>query len=67
MKVSIECCYCGHKWTEIIFNKSALEDKTCVNGTCKDKKLIIKDVNSQIDYYKGCPEFPEKKRDYRWE
>lgn len=66
MKVSIECTYCGHLWIETIYHQSVLEGKTCKNGDCKDRKLIVRDIKGKIDYYKGCPPFPEMSNDDRW-
>lgn len=66
MKVQIECTYCGHKWTEVVYHQSALEGKVCKNGDCKDRKLIVRDIKDKIDYYKGCPPFPTTSNDDKW-
>jgi len=60
MKVEITCTYCGHIWVETVYGKYDLENKRCTNGECKDRRLVVKDIASKIDYYVGCPPFPEK-------
>lgn len=60
MKVQIECTYCGHKWTETVYQKSSVENMTCIWGNCKDSNLIVRDMSvGKIDYYAGSPPFPE--------
>lgn len=68
MLVDVECTYCGQKWEENVYNQSSLHDMKC--KYCKDKNLKFKDKDkSKIDYYQGCPPFPEKPKDddrYMW-
>lgn len=68
MKVSLECTYCGHIWFETVYHKGALDGKTCVNGSCRHKQLILRDLKDKVDHYKGCPPFPEKQEEkiHRW-
>jgi len=59
MKFSMECTYCGHKWVETAYNPETLRGKICPHGNCKDKRIIVRDLNSsKIDYYEGSPAFP---------
>lgn len=59
MKVSLECTYCGYKWTELVYNQDSLGQKICTNGNCRHKQLIIRDLTNKIDYYEGSPPFRE--------
>lgn len=64
MKVQLECTYCGHKWIETIYNRSATETMTCKHGNCRDSNLIVRDLTTtKVDYYAGSPPFPEKAKD----
>lgn len=58
MRISLECSYCGHIWEETLYSRESLIDKTCMNGDCRHKPLIVKDLTSKIDYYEGSPPFP---------
>lgn len=61
MKYYIECTYCGYGWVAAFYNKSYLASTTC--SKCNDKHLKIKGLEDvKIDYYVGCPPFPEPKR-----
>jgi hypothetical protein len=59
LEVLIICQYCGHKTTKVIYNQKSLTDETC--DKCDDKNLVVKELSkSKIDFYEGCPPFPEK-------
>jgi hypothetical protein len=60
MQVEIECTYCGHKEQDDVYNQYSLHGRRCKK--CKDSNLKFKDLTqTKIDYYQGCPPFPEKK------
>lgn len=58
MKVSMECTYCGHQWTETVYNRDSIENKRCTHGNCRHTELKVRDLSSKIDYYQGSPPFP---------
>lgn len=62
MRISIECPYCGKKTIEVIYNQDSLLNRVCNNGNCTEKRLIIKDLSGKVNYYEGCPPFPENER-----
>lgn len=60
MELTCTCQYCGYKWTLKTFSKEAIKSIQCL--ICKDTNIrVVDDKNSKIDYYEGCPAFPEKK------
>lgn len=66
MRVSIECTYCGHIWTETVYNRDTLQDKRYNYGNCRHSILKVKDLSNKIDYYQGCPDFPPELADNGW-
>ena len=65
MKLELECTYCGHRWVKDFYNKHSATHERCPH--CKDSNLKARDVKeSKVDYYQGCPPFPEKKEKDRW-
>jgi transcription elongation factor Elf1 len=78
MKIELECTYCGKKWEATVYNKQMIEAMSC--SKCGDSNLKVRDLAvakidtystkenavSKVDYYQGCPPFPEKKRTQDW-
>ncbi len=63
MMVQLECTYCGKIWKAYAHTKAAIEAMNCTR--CGDTSLKITNLeDSKIDYYKGCPPFPEKHKSY---
>lgn len=61
MRVQLSCYYCGNIWIETIYGQSALNNKRC--PICNDRHLKHRDMASaSVDYYIGCPPFPEEKK-----
>lgn len=59
MIVELECTYCGKKWQIQSVNQAQIESSKCIK--CGDSSLKIRDASkSKIDYYEGCPAFPDK-------
>jgi hypothetical protein len=63
MKFTLECTYCGNIMIEEARSQNYLSTKFCDSGNCKDKNLIVRNYDDRIDYYKGCPPFPEKEKE----
>lgn len=64
MLMHLTCQYCNHSWKEHFYNKEAIDHSRC--PICKDTSLTVRDAASmkdKIDYYAGCPPFPEPKDD----
>lgn len=59
MEVRLECLYCGHKWLKTYWTRPTKGSERC--SICNDSRLKIREVNpaDKIDYYVGCPPFPE--------
>ena len=66
MRIQLECHYCGHKWEDTVFNKSAIEGMRCRNGNCNDSNLTVRDLAAKVDYYQGCPPFPVKEDKFNY-
>lgn len=49
------CEYCNHSWQT---NYKPNQEVYC--SVCKDKNIKVIDLaRSKIDYYQGCPPFPD--------
>jgi uncharacterized protein YbaR (Trm112 family) len=59
MDIKLLCNYCGFNWEYWAASRRQIESLCCPK--CNDSSLTVKDTESspKIDYYKGCPPFPE--------
>lgn len=60
MHLHLTCRYCGNKWEAFANSKEAVEYMSC--GICGDTGVEVRDATKvqKIDYYVGCPPFPDK-------
>lgn len=59
MEIEFECTYCGKKWKSFPRTQSEVEKTLC--DKCGDSTLKVRDASkNKVDYYEGCPPFPEK-------
>lgn len=63
MIFQFECCYCGYKYTRELFSRASIEAEKC--SRCNDTTMKYKEYaeDSKVDYYKGCPPFPDDEND----
>lgn len=61
MRIELECTYCGRKWEMEIYNRLQVQGVKC---KCGHTKLRSKDMAGKVDYYKGCPPFPDFDDDF---
>lgn len=58
MRLYFQCTYCGDAWSQMVYSKHVPSDLRC--ALCNDRHIQVKEVSiKKIDYYQGCPPFPE--------
>lgn len=55
--IELSCQYCGFAWHAQAYSKESIDSMSC--DKCGDTSLTVKPLTNKIDYYQGCPEFPE--------
>lgn len=59
MELEAVCNYCGNEW--VIKRAFTANPKDVRCPVCSDKSIKFKKLEDKfIDYYQGCPPFPER-------
>lgn len=62
MNLKFTCNYCDCKWDLKLYNESSVKNQRCPKCRSYDSKVVKKE-DITVDYYVGCPAFPDKKEE----
>lgn len=64
--LKVECLYCGNRWNHSVWALTKPSDIDVKCEACGEtKQLRVKDAadKNNVDYYAGCPPFPEPEKE----